>query len=416
VEEIKNTKKDIDQIILGKRIIGFHKIFADITGNINSALFLSQAYFWSDKGKKKKGWFYKTQKDWNDETGLTRYQQEYCRKVLREKGILLEKKEGNPYQLFFKIDFDRVRQLILEVEETEDEEETDENSDTTGLGCSPTPSLDSRETSKAFADEPLPEGAGEPLTLYTESTREKAENTLIKPKTSSKSILPVCPENGHEPILNNGVSTQDKQKAFSTFTPAVSQKELIPAKLFPRICREKGLTIESDKFWKDDIKKLTLAYGGTSVVDAFQRWVDIQVGDIKYPVGKFCKVASSYIQNLTEAKKEHPDLQALCISLYKLGDNPFTGKYKSFLNTLLDSYKFQEIEKAYKDFINGKDDYDMKFAAKNFTEGAAETIILTNREESERKRLQLYQMNEAARMEREAIESEPIPETVKEEL
>lgn len=394
--EIKTTKKDIDQIILGYRVIAFHTVFAAITGNINSALFLSQAYFWSDKGKKANGWFYKTQEDWKDETGLSRYQQEYCRKVLREKKILLEKKEGNPYKLYFKIDFDRVRQLILAIE---DEEESDEDEGSTDLGCSGTPILDCRETSTPFAAEPLPEDAAEPRSLYTESTREDTENTFIKPKSSSKSVLPVCSENGQ-----------------TSFKPAVAQKELIPGKLFPRMCRDKGLTIESEKFWKDDIKKLTLAYGGTAVVDAFQRWIDVQTGDIKYPVGKFCKVAGSYIHTIQEIKKEHTDLQALCISLYKLGDNPFTGKYKTYLNTLLDNYKFQEIEQAYKDFINGKDEYDMKFAAKNFTEGGAETIILTNIETNERKRLQLEDMNRKAKEERKAIESQPIVEIVKEEL
>lgn len=380
---------EIDKVIstlLEDKIVLFKRIFATISGSINAGLFLSQSYFWCDKGKKQ-NYFYKTQKEWEDETGLTRYEQEGARKLLLSKGILYEKKEGYPPVMHYSLDFERIRELIkAHVREMD-----------TGSGIGTHDVLHTDHSSCAEDNHPYCD-SDTYTPLYTQNTAKNTQE--ITHKDVAQNQNPVTrPENGH-----------------TGYKPAVAQKELLPIKHIPRIAKEHGLVVEAEKFYKDEIKKLTLAYGGTVIVDAFQLWADNQTGDIKYPVGKFCKVATSYIQGTNNSKKEHPSLQALCISLYKIGDNPFTGKHKLFLNTLLDSYKFQEIEQAYKDFINGKDEYDMKFAAKNFTEGAAETIILTNREVNERKRLQLYQMNEEARIAKELVDSVPIVEDIKEEL
>lgn len=94
------------------RPIAFHRIFVTITGSVNAGIMLSQAYYWSDKTKD--GWFFKTQSDWEDETGLSRYEQEGARKILQASGFWFEDKKGLPAKLFFKINedaiFDRISQ------------------------------------------------------------------------------------------------------------------------------------------------------------------------------------------------------------------------------------------------------------------------------------------------------------------
>jgi hypothetical protein len=83
--------------------VSFHPIFAKIGGSAHAGIFLSQAFFWSKRTSDTSGWFYKTQKEWEEETTLTRYEQEHARKQLREAGVLQEKLEGVPAKLYYRI-------------------------------------------------------------------------------------------------------------------------------------------------------------------------------------------------------------------------------------------------------------------------------------------------------------------------
>lgn len=96
------------------RPIAFHKVFATIGGGATEGLFLSQAYYWSQHTKDSEGWFYKTIDDWTEETALTRREQETARRSLKGLGILQEKRKGVPARLFFRVDSDRLYQLIYE--------------------------------------------------------------------------------------------------------------------------------------------------------------------------------------------------------------------------------------------------------------------------------------------------------------
>lgn len=86
------------------RPIAFHRVFVDLTGEVNSALMLSQAYYWSTRTKDSEGWFYKSSAEWTEETGLTRHQQDTARKRLKETGFWREKVKGMPVKCFFMID------------------------------------------------------------------------------------------------------------------------------------------------------------------------------------------------------------------------------------------------------------------------------------------------------------------------
>jgi hypothetical protein len=57
---------------------------------------LSQAFYWSSpkRNKTENQWFYKSQTEWTEETGLSRAEQETARKKLRAIGVLEEKKQG----------------------------------------------------------------------------------------------------------------------------------------------------------------------------------------------------------------------------------------------------------------------------------------------------------------------------------
>lgn len=96
------------------RVISFPPILAKITGSINAALFLAQSIYWSNRSSEKDGTFWKTQNEWEEETTLSRFQQESCRNSLRELGVLEEIKKGLPCKIFFKINFKKIEQLAEE--------------------------------------------------------------------------------------------------------------------------------------------------------------------------------------------------------------------------------------------------------------------------------------------------------------
>ncbi len=86
-----------------QRPVAFHRIFAQVACGALPGLFLSQAFYWHGRGADPDGWFYKTQEEWEAETGMTRREQETARKILKDKGILEEKKQGIPCKLFYRI-------------------------------------------------------------------------------------------------------------------------------------------------------------------------------------------------------------------------------------------------------------------------------------------------------------------------
>ena len=91
--------------VLCDRPIAYHPMLARALGGVTTGVFLSQLLYWSGKGHDPTGWIYKTQAEWEQETGLTRLEQETARKHLRDAGVLEEKREGLPARLFYRVDF-----------------------------------------------------------------------------------------------------------------------------------------------------------------------------------------------------------------------------------------------------------------------------------------------------------------------
>ena len=87
------------------RPIAYHRCFVTLTGSVTAAVLLSQAVYWSRRtAEGNGGWFWKTGADWEEETGLTRYEQEGARKTLRSLGFWEEEKRGIPARLWFRLD------------------------------------------------------------------------------------------------------------------------------------------------------------------------------------------------------------------------------------------------------------------------------------------------------------------------
>lgn len=105
------------------RPVAFHRVFSEITGSATAGLMLSQGYYWEKAlermeekdGKDRKGWFHKTQEEWQTEIGLSRCEQETARRVLRKFDFWQEDRRGVPAKLYFRVDLEKLVDAVFQV-------------------------------------------------------------------------------------------------------------------------------------------------------------------------------------------------------------------------------------------------------------------------------------------------------------
>jgi hypothetical protein len=98
--------------LVGRRVVAYHPSFAAIGGGVTAGLLLAQLFYWHDRGSDPDGWIYKTQAEWEEETGLSRWEQETARRRLRERGLVEEKLAGLPARLYYRLDVERLIALL----------------------------------------------------------------------------------------------------------------------------------------------------------------------------------------------------------------------------------------------------------------------------------------------------------------
>jgi len=89
----------INSLVGFNNILTIPKSFIDYTGNIETALLLSQLVYWTDRASNKDGWIYKTYSEWENEIGLSEYKVRKASKALIKLGILetkVKKANGVP--------------------------------------------------------------------------------------------------------------------------------------------------------------------------------------------------------------------------------------------------------------------------------------------------------------------------------
>jgi len=99
--------------LLADKPIAYHGDLAKMLKSATACIFLSQLLYWAGRGSDS-DWVYKTQVEWYEETGLSRKEQETARRVLRDKKIIHEVRRGVPAKLFYRIDYDRLTECLLE--------------------------------------------------------------------------------------------------------------------------------------------------------------------------------------------------------------------------------------------------------------------------------------------------------------
>ena len=94
--------------------IAFHRSFVDITGSAMSALMLSSLLELQEHAPRSDDWFVYDPHSIKSTTGLSRNEQKAANKVLREKLILLERKNVASGDWEIKLDFERITMALIE--------------------------------------------------------------------------------------------------------------------------------------------------------------------------------------------------------------------------------------------------------------------------------------------------------------
>jgi hypothetical protein len=95
------------------RPVAYYPSLVKIAGSVGAAILLCLLIYWRGKEPDSDEWIYKTQAEIREEMGLTRFEQEGARKLLKEKGILKEKFLGVLRKLYFSISLERVNEEWL---------------------------------------------------------------------------------------------------------------------------------------------------------------------------------------------------------------------------------------------------------------------------------------------------------------
>lgn len=160
------------------RPIAFQRAFVRLGAGITGALFLSQIVYWQNRMEGQ--WFYKTQLDLEEETGLTRYEQEGARKKLVSCGVLEESKRGIPAKLYFRVNADRLEEILL------GETQQAGMGKTNNQGCGISPNSDA-ENQQAVMGKTSEQLCGISASIHTVDYQETTQEITTEIKSSGAS-------------------------------------------------------------------------------------------------------------------------------------------------------------------------------------------------------------------------------------
>lgn len=150
--------------------ITYYPALAKALESIPAAIFLAQLIYWTGKQKDESGWIYKSREEWEEETSLTRSQQESARGILREKGLIEEKQTSFNRTKHYRIESEAIEKWFMDQWNGENQpiQRQDSADGTAGISISST-----TETTLHRLPKNTNNGAGEILTyLNTKAGRD----------------------------------------------------------------------------------------------------------------------------------------------------------------------------------------------------------------------------------------------------
>ena len=127
--------------LLSDRPVAFHPQIARLLGSINAGLLFQQLAYWSNtKPDSEPGygaWIWKTQAELEEETAMSRYEQEGARRILRRTRVVEENRRGIPARLHYRINWRRFFDLMDISRELPDEPVRDNPANNDAEGTPP---------------------------------------------------------------------------------------------------------------------------------------------------------------------------------------------------------------------------------------------------------------------------------------
>lgn len=190
------------------RPISFHRCLADVAGSVDGGVFLSQAVYWTNRTTNSERWFYKTAIEWEEETRIKPDRQKTIRNCLVKIGVLEEKKEGIPCKLFYRINLEKLSELLDELTQNNVMESPE-----TSIGSEP---------KQASAENPSQQGLPTDSILnsieYTEST------TVIPPyPQGGENVNATIPIVNSRPVRQRNMSDEMREMAFQNWLTIINE-------------------------------------------------------------------------------------------------------------------------------------------------------------------------------------------------
>jgi len=98
----KKYHDPLDELL--QRPIAYHPSFARMLGSTAAAVMLSQGLYWQARVKSVDGYWWKTADEWEEETGLSKNEQDDARRKLRQTTFWFEDLRGVPATMYYFVD------------------------------------------------------------------------------------------------------------------------------------------------------------------------------------------------------------------------------------------------------------------------------------------------------------------------
>ena len=165
------------------RVIAYRPNLARLFGGVIAEVFFEQIFYWQDKSDSELG-VYKTQEELEIETGLSRKEQETARKLLREKGVLIETHKRLEHRMYYKIDCEKLDELLATLANAQNEHSPMSESDI--RECDKVTFVNTLDyNTRLHTNNPLPL-TGNLLTQNIQKSGVRTSRTLTKNKTQSR--------------------------------------------------------------------------------------------------------------------------------------------------------------------------------------------------------------------------------------
>ncbi|WP_311749534.1 hypothetical protein [Proteus terrae] len=215
--------KPSDLLLDFGRPVAYYPGLVEFMGSPHAVIFFGQIFYWQDKTISELG-VYKSQEEIKKETGLTFSQQATARKQLVSRGILIETHKRLQHKVYYRIDCDRLDEIVTSKTTFCDEYEhqspetkksisgnskTDFGTAKSSVGEGVKVNFDLTETTTEITTENI---------INRENADEKKSQPSSKKAKSQKRAMPedFAPTEKHQALANElGVSLQEEFLKFT---------------------------------------------------------------------------------------------------------------------------------------------------------------------------------------------------------